>query len=71
MIKLNYKLFFFIIILLLFSFRSFSDDIKIENSFVTIGSNKSEVEIKVYSSLTCPHCANFHINSFGNKKKLR
>jgi len=61
MIKLNYKLFFFIIILLLFSFRSFSDDIKIENSFVTIGSNKSEVEIKVYSSLTCPHCANFHV----------
>jgi protein-disulfide isomerase len=26
-----------------------------------LGSNEALVEIKVYSSLTCPHCANFHI----------
>jgi len=60
MIKYNYKLFYFVVILLLFSFRSFSDDLKIENSFVTLGSNNASIEIKVYSSLTCPHCANFH-----------
>ena len=60
MTKFNYKLFFFITILLLFSFKSFSDDIKIENNFVSLGSNEATVEIKVYSSLTCPHCANFH-----------
>ena len=60
MIKYNYKLFYFVVILLLFSFRSFSDDLKIENNFVTLGSNNASIEIKVYSSLTCPHCANFH-----------
>ena len=60
MIKYNYKLFYFVLILLLFSFRSFSDDLKIENDFVTLGSNNASIEIKVYSSLTCPHCANFH-----------
>ena len=60
MIKYNYKLFYFVVILLLFSFRSFSDDLKIENDFVTLGSNNASIEIKVYSSLTCPHCANFH-----------
>ena len=60
MTKFNYKLFFYITILLLFSHKSFSDDIKIENNFVSLGSNEAAVEIKVYSSLTCPHCANFH-----------
>ena len=61
MTKFNYKLFFFITILLLFCLKSFSDDTKIENNFITIGSDEAAVEIKVYSSLTCPHCANFHI----------
>ena len=60
MTKFNYKLFFFITILLLFSLKSFSDDVKIEDNFVSLGSNEATVEIKVYSSLTCPHCANFH-----------
>ena len=61
MTKLNYKLIFLITILLLFCFRSFSDDLEVKDSFVTLGSNEALVEIKVYSSLTCPHCANFHI----------
>ena len=61
MIKFNYKLFFFTTVFVLFGFSSFSDDDKIKNSFITIGSNDAKVEIKVYSSLTCPHCATFHI----------
>ena len=36
---------------------------KIENS-ISIGEDDSPVKIKIYSSLTCPHCANFHINVF-------
>ena len=28
---------------------------------VVLGSDKAIVKIKVFSSLTCPHCANFHI----------
>ncbi len=60
MVKYNCRLFYFVLIILLFSFKSFADDLKIENNFVTLGSNSATVEIKVYSSLTCPHCANFH-----------
>ena len=29
---------------------------------IFIGKDDAPVEIKIYSSLTCPHCANFHIN---------
>jgi len=29
---------------------------------ISIGNDDAPVEIKIYSSLTCPHCANFHIN---------
>jgi len=61
MTKFNYKLFFFIAVLSLFCVRAFSDDAEIKKNFITIGSNDAKVEIKVYSSLTCPHCAKFHI----------
>ena len=50
MIKFNYKLFFCIAILTLFSFQSFSEDVVVKNSFVSLGSNEASVEIKVYSS---------------------
>ena len=36
---------------------------------VSIGDNSATVEVKVFSSLTCPHCANFHLNIFENLKK--
>ena len=36
---------------------------------VVIGSNNAVVKIKVFSSLTCPHCANFHINVVSEIKK--
>ena len=61
MTKFNYKLFFFIIVLSLSCFKSLSDDAKIKNNFITLGSNEATVVMKVYSSLTCPHCADFHI----------
>ena len=40
-----------------------------ENKTLSIGSEKANIVIKVFSSLTCPHCANFHINIFENLKK--
>ena len=41
---------------------------EIQSKVLKIGSTNSKITIKVFSSLTCPHCANFHINIF---KKLR
>jgi len=38
------------------------------NSF-QIGNIDAKVKVKVFSSLTCPHCAKFHENIFYNLKK--
>ena len=62
--NLNTKIFFFIKIILfylLLSFKSYSDDSKAKNDLVVLGLDKAEVKIKIFSSLTCPHCADFHI----------
>ena len=40
-----------------------------EVKILKIGKIESKVTIKVFSSLTCPHCANFHINIFETLKK--
>ena len=49
-----------ILIFLFIGFKSYADDSILSNSFVTIGSNDAKVKIKIFSSLTCPHCADFH-----------
>ena len=66
MIKLNFnfKLFLFIkifIIYLIICLKSYADDSKIDKGIGAIGSYDAIVKIKIFSSLTCPHCANFHI----------
>ena len=35
-----------------------------ENNVLSIGNVNAKVTIKVFSSLTCPHCANFHTEVF-------
>ena len=40
-----------------------------ESKILSIGSTNAKVTIKVFSSLTCPHCANFHTEIFNNLKK--
>ena len=60
----------FKIILILFvcsSFTSFS--IENNNGVIITGNDNSKVIIKVFSSLTCPHCANFHNNVFKKIEK--
>ena len=42
---------------------------KAESKVLSIGSPDAKVTVKVFSSLTCPHCANFHIAIFNNLKK--
>ena len=53
----NTFLFFFLLIL------------KVESKELGIGSIDAKVTVKVFSSLTCPHCANFHSAVFNNLKK--
>ena len=40
-----------------------------ESKVLRLGSSDAKVTIKVFSSLTCPHCANFHISIFDKLKK--
>ena len=70
--NLNIKSFFLIkiiLIYLIFSLKSYSDNIDTNGSFVVLGSNKAPIKIKIFSSLTCPHCANFHIKVVSEIKK--
>ena len=40
-----------------------------EGKALDIGNSNAKVAVKVFSSLTCPHCANFHKNIFEDLKK--
>ena len=40
-----------------------------ESKVLSIGSPEAKVIIKVFSSLTCPHCADFHTNVYEKLKK--
>ena len=55
-----YKILFFIL---------FSLSVNAENKNLSIGSTDAKIVVKVFSSLTCPHCANFHENIFEELKK--
>ena len=55
----------FKIFLILFTFFSFH----VESKILSIGNSDAKVTVKVFSSLTCPHCADFHISIFENLKK--
>ena len=70
--NLNFKLFLLIkicIIYLIICLESYADDSNAQKNMVVIGSDDAFVKIKVLSSLTCPHCANFHINVVPKIKK--
>ena len=52
----------FFVFLILFS-------VKVEGKILSMGKLDAKVTVKVFSSLTCPHCANFHNEIFENLKK--
>ena len=56
--------FFITILIVLFAFIA-----KADSKILSIGSSDAKVTVKVFSSLTCPHCANFHNSIFNNLKK--
>ena len=70
--NLNFKLFFLLKILLIYfiiCLKSYADDSGVQNNLIVLGSNDAVVKIKIFSSLTCPHCANFHIKVVPEIKK--
>ncbi len=49
-----------LITFILFSSLSYGQN----NEEIFIGNKNAKTEIKIYSSFTCPHCANFHKNIY-------
>ncbi len=43
--------------------------VQAESKILSIGETNAKVVVKVFSSLTCPHCASFHAAIFNNLKK--
>ena len=52
---------------LFFTLLTFS--VSAEDKILKIGNSDAKITVKVFSSLTCPHCASFHKNIFENLKK--
>ena len=63
------NLFSKILIIILFNVLNFSYSMASENNALSLGREDAKVTVKVFSSLTCPHCANFHNKIFENLKE--
>ena len=59
-IKIFYKSTF--IFLIFFSVNA-------QSKVLSVGNKDAKVIVKVFSSLTCPHCANFHLEIFDKLKE--
>ena len=71
-LKSNFKLFFLfkiVLIYLIICLKSYAVDPAAKNHLVVVGPDDAAVKIKVFSSLTCPHCANFHTKVIPKIKK--
>ena len=64
--KINLIFYYILIVLLVKIYNVNAADNK---SLLSIGNKDTKVTIKVFSSLTCPHCANFHTKIFKKLKK--
>ena len=63
MIKIN-KFFYKTVLLIFFSFST-----QAESKILSIGNPEAKVTVKVFSSLTCPHCADFHTKIYEKLKE--
>ena len=71
-LKLNFKILFFLnifIVCLMLSTKLYADTLQINKNIISIGSSDAKVKIKIFSSFTCPHCANFHKEIYPKIKK--
>ena len=57
----------FFLKLIIFFLITFS--VHADNKILNIGDKNAKITVKVFSSLTCPHCASFHNKIFNQLKK--
>ena len=58
-----------VLFLLIFISLSVSSKADENNGTISSGNKDSKIIVKVFSSLTCPHCANFHNKIFKKVEK--
>ena len=63
--NINYFFFFILTLILINNIEVNSS----EKNITSIGSEKAKVTVKVFSSLSCPHCATFHGKIFPKLKE--
>ena len=69
---LNNKLFFLIKIFFFYlalTFQCYSENLIEKNRLIVLGQDSATVKVKIFSSFTCPHCANFHFDVVPKIKK--
>jgi len=49
--------------------KSYKENLDTQNNLIVLGNDQAPIKIKIFSSLTCPHCANFHIKVVPELKK--
>ena len=55
-----FKINLFLIVVVFFLFSKVYLNAAENRAILSVGNQDAKVTIKVFSSLTCPHCANFH-----------
>ena len=68
-LNLNLKTLLLFFTCLVISLKCYADNVELKKDIVTLGNDEAPVKIKIFSSLTCPHCADFHINVLPKIKK--
>tara|TARA_B100000029_G_scaffold291079_1_gene284670 strand:+ start:543 stop:1178 length:636 start_codon:yes stop_codon:yes gene_type:complete len=63
------KAYYLFFVITTFVFIAIPNNASESNSIISIGDKNTKVTVKVFSSLTCPHCAHFHNNVFKNLKR--
>ena len=64
-----FKINLFSILIVFFVFSKIYLNASENRAILSIGNQEAKVTLKVFSSLTCPHCANFHNKIFQKLKK--
>jgi len=70
--KINYIFCFMLKVIIIYMtifVSSYANDSLEKNKLIVLGEDNAPVKIKVFSSLTCPHCANLHINVISKIEK--
>ncbi len=62
------QIFYIFVFIAAFFFANVSHSLE-NNAAISVGNKNAKVTIKVFSSLTCPHCAHFHSKIFKKLKK--